>query len=41
MGESSAKQLRGAAMSDVIFNGSRTRKAIDQASKCALLMPAR
>ncbi len=32
MGESSAKQLRGAAMSDVIFNGSRTRKAIDQAS---------
>jgi len=32
MGESSAKQLRGAAMSDVIFNGSRTRKPIDQAS---------
>lgn len=32
MGESSAKQLRGAAMSDVIFNGSRTRKQIDQAS---------
>jgi chromosome segregation protein len=32
MGESSAKQLRGAAMSDVIFNGSRTRQAIDQAS---------
>ncbi|MDM8569814.1 AAA family ATPase, partial [Thiotrichales bacterium HSG1] len=32
MGESSAKQLRGSAMSDVIFNGSRNRKAIDQAS---------
>lgn len=32
MGESSAKQLRGAAMSDVIFNGSRTRKPIEQAS---------
>lgn len=32
MGESSAKQLRGAAMSDVIFNGTRTRKPIDQAS---------
>ncbi|MDM8565787.1 chromosome segregation protein SMC [Candidatus Halobeggiatoa sp. HSG11] len=31
MGESSAKQLRGSAMSDVIFNGSRNRKAIDQA----------
>jgi chromosome segregation protein len=31
MGESSAKQLRGAAMSDVIFNGSRTRKPIEQA----------
>ena len=32
MGESSAKQLRGAQMIDVIFNGSRTRKPIDQAS---------
>ena len=32
MGESSAKQLRGAAMNDVIFNGSRTRKPIEQAS---------
>ncbi|MDM8561035.1 AAA family ATPase [Candidatus Parabeggiatoa sp. HSG14] len=32
MGESSAKQLRGAQMSDVIFNGSRTRKPVTQAS---------
>ena len=32
MGESSAKQLRGSSMSDVIFNGSRNRKAIEQAS---------
>ncbi len=31
MGESSAKQLRGSAMSDVIFNGSRNRKPVDQA----------
>src|SRR3989338_5540876 len=32
MGESSAKQLRGEAMSDVIFNGSGTRKPIGLAS---------
>lgn len=32
MGESSAKQLRGAAMSDVIFNGSRKRQAVEQAA---------
>ncbi len=32
MGESSAKQLRGSQMSDVVFNGSRTRKPVDQAS---------
>jgi chromosome segregation protein len=32
MGESSAKQLRGTAMSDVIFNGSSNRKPLSQAS---------
>ena len=32
MGESSAKYLRGEAMSDVIFNGSSTRKPVGQAS---------
>ena len=32
MGESSAKNLRGEAMTDVIFNGSNTRKPIGQAS---------
>jgi chromosome segregation protein len=32
MGEISAKKLRGGAMSDVIFNGSSTRQAVDQAS---------
>ncbi len=31
MGESSAKTLRGASMSDVIFNGSRNRKPADYA----------
>lgn len=32
MGEISAKTLRGATMSDVIFNGSTTRKPVGQAS---------
>lgn len=32
MGESSAKNLRGEAMTDVIFNGSNTRKPAGQAS---------
>lgn len=32
MGESSAKQLRGESMSDVIFNGSSSRKQVGQAS---------
>ncbi len=32
MGESSAKQLRGEGMTDVIFNGSTARKPIGQAS---------
>lgn len=32
MGESSAKNLRGGALTDVIFNGSSTRKPIGQAS---------
>ncbi|HXH04763.1 MAG TPA: AAA family ATPase, partial [Candidatus Competibacteraceae bacterium] len=32
MGESSARQLRGEAMADVIFNGSSSRKPVGQAS---------
>lgn len=32
MGESSAKQLRGDSMSDVVFNGSNTRKPVGQAA---------
>ncbi len=32
MGESSAKNLRGESMTDVIFNGSSNRKAVGQAS---------
>src|SRR5579871_636611 len=32
MGESSAKQLRGGALTDVIFNGSVARKPVGQAT---------
>ncbi|GIT23093.1 MAG: hypothetical protein CM1200mP40_27750 [Gammaproteobacteria bacterium] len=32
MGESSAKNLRGESMTDVIFNGSSARKPVGQAS---------
>src|SRR3982750_1331241 len=32
MGESSAKQLRGESLTDVIFNGSSARKPVGQAS---------
>ena len=32
MGESSAKQLRGESITDVIFNGSGSRKPVGQAS---------
>ena len=32
MGESSAKHLRGESMTDVIFNGSTSRKPISRAS---------